>query len=152
MNSNHAEVLNLIGKLATATGERDDKLFAICSLIKEGLKGYDWVGIYVANPKKRTLRLGPYVGAPTEHVSIPYGKGICGQVAESQETLIVPDVGAQENYLACSINVKSEIVVPIFKDCKFVAQLDVDSHLPDNFTKEDKTFLESVGIVLAPLF
>jgi GAF domain-containing protein len=96
------------------------------------------------------LHLGPYAGDETEHTKIPYGKGICGQVAESHETFMVPDVRAQDNYIACSMKVKSEIVVPIMKAGKFVAQLDIDSHTANAFTDEDRAFLEAV--CLAKLF
>ena len=74
---------------------------------------YNWVGFYFANHEAKTLHLGPYVGAETDHTVIPFGKGICGQVAESNANFVVPDVAAQDNYIACSFTVKSEIVVPL---------------------------------------
>jgi GAF domain-containing protein len=70
---------------------------------------------YFANQESKTLHLGPYVGAETDHTVIPFGKGICGQVAVSNENFVVPDVAAQDNYIACSFTVKSEIVVPLCK-------------------------------------
>ena len=97
-----------------------------------------------ANSDKKELHLGPYVGEPTDHTVIPFGKGICGQVAVSNENFVVPDVAAQDNYIACNITVKAEIVVPIFKDGKNVGQIDIDSNTPDPFTEKDERFLEFV--------
>ena len=88
------------------------------------------------------MKLGPYVGAKTDHTIIPYGKGICGQVAVSNETFIVPDVKLQDNYLSCSIDTKAEIVVPIFKNGENIGQIDIDSHTIDPFTKEDLELLK----------
>ena len=98
------------------------------------------------------LELGQFAGDPTEHVKIDYGQGICGQAAESLDTIVVQDVGQQNNYLSCSPNVKSEIVVPIIKKGKFVAQLDIDSHAVNPFKEEDSEFLEELCKMLAPLF
>ena len=77
----------------------------------------------------------------TDHIIIPFGKGICGQVAVSGETFVVPDVHAQDNYLSCSIDTKAEIVVPIFKNGENIGQIDIDSHSIDPFTKEDEELL-----------
>lgn len=89
---------------------------------------YNWTGFYFMNDEKQQLEIGPYVGAYTDHTVIPYGRGICGQVAMSGKTFEVPDVHAQDNYLACSLATKSEIVVPIYKGENLVAQIDIDSH------------------------
>ena len=99
---------------------------------------------YFRNGNKEELLLGPYVGAPTDHTVIPFGKGICGQVAVSNQNFVVPDVTAQDNYIACSITVKAEIVVPIFVNGENIGQIDIDSNTPDPFTKEDERFLEFV--------
>jgi len=88
--------------------------------------------------------LGPYVGAPTDHTIIPFGKGICGQVALSNKNFVVPDVSAQDNYIACSITVKAEIVIPIFVNGENIGQIDIDSNTPDPFTQDDERFLEFV--------
>jgi len=103
---------------------------------------FNWTGFYFKNGDKDELKLGPYVGAPTDHTIIPYGKGICGQVAVSNETFVVPDVNEESNYLSCSIDTKAEIVVPIFKDGKNIGQIDIDSHTIDPFTAEDRELLE----------
>ena len=122
-----------------------EKLQAICDLLKAEVDYYDWVGFYFKNGDKEELKLGPYAGAPTDHTTIPFGKGICGQVAVSNENFVVPDVQAQDNYIACSISVKSEIVVPLFKDGKNIGQIDIDSNTPDPFSEEDERFLEYVN-------
>lgn len=132
--------------------ERDEILFAICELLNKEVPYYNWVGFYFANHETKTLHLGPYVGAPTDHTVIPFGKGICGQVAESNANFVVPDVKAQDNYIACSLTVKSEIVVPLFVEGKNIGQIDIDSHEIDPFSEADERFLEFVNQEIASLF
>ena len=131
---------------------REEKLLKICQMLQDSINYYNWVGFYFANLEAKTLHLGPYVGAPTEHTVIPFGKGICGQVAVSNENFVVPDVTAQENYIACSFTVKSEIVVPLFVNGKNIGQIDIDSHVLDPFTEADELFLEFVNQQVATLF
>ena len=131
---------------------REEKLLKICQMLQDSINYYNWVGFYFANPEAKTLHLGPYVGAPTEHTVIPFGKGICGQVAVSNENFVVPDVTAQDNYIACSFTVKSEIVVPLFVNGKNIGQIDIDSHVLDPFTAADELFLEFVNQQVATLF
>lgn len=132
--------------------DNDDKLKEVCELLYDSVVYYDWVGFYFAKEETRTLHLGPYVGEPTEHTVIPFGKGICGQVAVSNETFVVDDVLAQDNYIACSITVKSEIVVPLFVNGENIGQIDIDSHKKNAFTNEDKIFLEALNIEVSKLF
>lgn len=122
----------------------ENRLYDICKLLEANVDYYNWVGFYFRNGDKEELKLGPYVGAPTDHTIIPFGKGICGQVAVSNQNFVVPDVQAQDNYIACSINVKSEIVIPIFVNDKNIGQIDIDSNTPDPFTEADERFLEFV--------
>ncbi|MFD2551942.1 GAF domain-containing protein [Bizionia sediminis] len=122
----------------------DARLLAICSLLEKEIAYYNWVGFYFKNGDKDELKLGPYVGAPTDHTIIPFGKGICGQVAVSNKNFVVPDVSAQDNYIACSIHVKAEIVIPIFVNNQNIGQIDIDSNTADPFTQADETFLEFV--------
>nr|WP_321231691.1 GAF domain-containing protein [uncultured Psychroserpens sp.] len=122
----------------------DDRLLSICQLLENHVEYYNWVGFYFKNGDKNELKLGPYVGEPTDHIIIPFGKGICGQVAVSNENFVVPDVSAQDNYIACSITVKAEIVIPIFVNGENIGQIDIDSNTPDPFTLEDEHFLEFV--------
>lgn len=130
--------------------KQEDSVQKVMDWMQKNLTGYNWVGIYVMDHKTKTLHLGPYAGAPTDHKEIPFGKGICGQVAVSGKTHITGDVSAEANYIACSIETKSEIVVPIYRDNQLVAQIDIDSHLPDAFDEVDEIFLSEVNLLLAP--
>ncbi len=131
---------------------RDEKLLKICESLEQNIEHYTWVGFYFANHETQTLHLGPYVGAPTDHTEIPFGKGICGQVAVSNTNFVVPDVAAQDNYIACSFTVKSEIVVPLFVDGKNIGQIDIDSNVLDPFSEKDERFLEFVNEQVATLY
>ncbi len=122
----------------------DERLLHICELLEANVAHYNWVGFYFKNGDKLELKLGPYVGEPTDHTIIPFGQGICGQVAVSNQNFVVPDVSAQDNYIACSITVKSEIVIPIFVNGENIGQIDIDSNTADPFTEEDERFLEYV--------
>jgi len=127
------------------------RLQQICDLLRENISYYDWVGFYFKNGTKDELKLGPYSGEPTDHTIIPFGKGICGQVALSNENFVVPDVKAQDNYIACSINVKAEIVVPLFVNGENIGQIDIDSNTADPFNKDDEEFLEFVNKEVAKI-
>ncbi|PWI29377.1 histidine kinase [Flavobacteriaceae bacterium LYZ1037] len=122
----------------------DERLKNICELLESEVPHYNWVGFYFKNGDKNELKLGPYVGEPTDHTIIPFGKGICGQVAVSNTNFVVPDVAAQDNYIACSITVKAEIVIPIFVNGENIGQIDIDSNTPDPFDETDERFLEFV--------
>ncbi|SMP33374.1 GAF domain-containing protein [Chryseobacterium profundimaris] len=132
----------LLSILESPKHNTEEKLEKVCHLLDQEISYFNWTGFYFKNGDKDELKLGPYVGAPTDHTIIPYGKGICGQVAVSNETFVVPDVNEESNYLSCSIDTKAEIVVPIFKDGKNIGQIDIDSHTIDPFTEEDKELLE----------
>jgi L-methionine (R)-S-oxide reductase len=144
------QLLTKIEKLIAGEMPPYDKLMSICDMLKELVPHYDWVGFYlVDNEQDRELVLGPYVGDPTEHTRIPFGAGICGQAAEREDLFVVQDVSAESNYLSCSMNVKSEIVVPVFKKGKLVGELDIDSHMTGPFTEADSTFLKRVAEIAA---
>ncbi len=147
---NFDEVYQKIAALVKSNPE--DLLFRICELLKQEVYHYDWVGFYILDQKKNELVLGPFVGKPTQHTNIAVGKGICGQVAESGQTMVVQDVTQVENYISCGLEVQSEIVVPVLKNGKFVAELDIDSHSPAPFTKEDNEFLAKVCDLLTDCF
>ncbi len=139
-------LLKRIGELVSSPGPVSEKLHAICDMLKSMVPEYDWVGFYLVDREnKRELVLGPYVGDATDHVRIPFGQGICGQAAEREETFVVDDVSKESNYLSCSINVKSEIVVPILKEGEIIGELDIDSHKLSAFTDEDESFLAKVA-------
>jgi len=143
------KVIDIISNLTIL---RDEKLLKICELLKDSISYYNWVGFYFRNGNKEELILGPYVGAATDHTVIPFGKGICGQVAVSNQNFVVPDVAAQDNYISCSFTVKSEIVVPLFVNGENIGQIDIDSHVLDPFTEADERFLEFVNQEIAKLY
>ena len=131
----------------------DAKLLGICTLLRDRVSYYDWVGFYrVGERSDKELVLGPYVGEPTEDVRIPFGCGVCGRAAERKETFVVQDVSQETNYLSCSSKVKSEIVAPIFKGGEIVGELDIDSHTVSPFTDDDREFLEKVCEIVSELF
>ena len=94
-------------KIISTKKSTDSKLQSICDILYK-IKNYDWVGFYFKNGNKNELKLGPFSGEATDHEIIPFGKGICGQVAVSNENFVVPDVSVQDNYIACNISVKSD--------------------------------------------
>jgi GAF domain-containing protein len=100
----------------------------------------------------KTLHLVAYVGAETDRTVIPLGKGICGQMAVSNNNFVVPDVAAQDNYIACSFTVKSEIVVPLFVKGENIGQIDIESHILSPYTEDDERFLEFVNSEIATFF
>jgi L-methionine (R)-S-oxide reductase len=117
--------------------------------IAERLPDYNWVGFYMLDPDdENILVLGPYRGAPTEHVRIPVTEGICGAAVAQGETVIVEDVSADPRYLACSLDTKSEIVVPIRAKGKIIGEIDIDSHALNAFGADDRRFLEKCAEVL----
>lgn len=136
-----------------SSGTRDEKLLAICELLDSKVSVFDWTGFYLASEEEENmLILGPYIGEPTDHVKIPFGRGICGQVAETLETFVVQDVSLEGNYLSCSVDVKSEIVVPIMKDEKFVGELDIDSHTKHAISDELTALCEEICNELPRIF
>ncbi len=147
-----AIVLNKVSDILEQNNTLKDKLKSVCVYLKETIAHYDWVGFYFANHQNKTLYLGPYAGDTTDHTQIPFGKGICGQVAESNETFLVEDVHAQDNYIACSIHVKSEIVVPLFLGQDNIGQIDIDSHTPNAFTEDDEHLLKAVNMMISEVF
>jgi GAF domain-containing protein len=121
-----------------------EKLQAICDALESEISYYDWVGFYFKNGDKNELKLAQFTGEETEHTIIPFGKGICGQVAVSNKNFVVQDVSEQENYISCGWKVKSEIVIPIFINGKNIGQIDIDSHSANVFTDKDEKLLEYV--------
>ena len=141
---NFNELKPKISDLVSNSSSPDTTLKDVCELLKSSITYYDWVGFYFKNGEKEELKIGPYAGATTDHEIIPFGKGICGQVAVSNENFVVPDVNSQDNYIGCSLNVKSEIVIPLFVNNINIGQIDIDSNTIDPFTQEDERFLEFV--------
>ncbi len=133
-----------IDKIFQNKTSKEEILQQICNLLKEKINHYDWVGFYFRNGNKNELKLAQFAGKPTEHTVIPFGKGICGQVAVSNENFVVQDVSEQDNYISCGIEVKSEIVVPVFVNGENIGQIDIDSHSKSPFTSEDEKLLEYI--------
>lgn len=127
----------------------ENKLQSICDFLEAQISYYDWVGFYFKNGDKEELKLAQYTGEPTDHIIIPFGKGICGQVAVSNENFIVQDVTDQDNYISCGWKVKSEIVIPIFVKGENIGQIDIDSHTANIFTKKDEELLEFTCLKVA---
>jgi GAF domain-containing protein len=145
------DLRDTIEKLLLGPGEKKEKLRTVCELLSEKIEYYDWVGFYLTNGNKRELILGPYVGEVTEHTKIRFGEGICGLAAEKERTIIVQDVSRETNYLSCAPEVKSELVVPIFRSGKVIGEIDIDSHLLSPFSWEDRDFLEYLGSIMVDM-
>ena len=146
---------SLTGRIAGIVGGQgapEAKLESVCKILKDEVAHYDWVGFYLVDPEKPDeLVLGPFAGEPTEHTRIPFGKGICGQAAARGEVFVVQDVTKESNYLSCSPVVRSEIVLPIFREGELIGELDIDSHTPGPFTDEDAPFLENICGMVAKI-
>ena len=136
-------------EIKKSVSDSSDVLQNIVNYLCDTFDHYNWVGIYLV--KGDNLFLGPWVGPEaTEHTKIPIGQGVCGSAAETGSTEIVDDVNQDNRYLACFVNTKSEIVVPIYKNEIVVGEIDIDSDKIGAFTKEDKIFLEKVAEMISP--
>ena len=142
---NDLEILRVIGSIHAPDG--NSLLTQVVELLHRERPHYHWVGIYLLQDKD--LVLGPYVGKATSHVRIPLNQGICGAAASTGQTLIVDDVNADPRYLACSLETRSEIVVPIKRDGYVLGEIDIDSDQPAAFTATDADLLEAVASLLA---
>jgi GAF domain-containing protein len=140
----------LTRRVARAIGDAPDAIAALSAtvtLLKRERPGYTWVGVYLLVGNE--LVLGPYEGKPSPHMRIPLGRGICGAAAADKATIIVDDVNTDPRYLACSVDTRSEIVVPIMKGDEVLGEIDVDSDLPAAFGDRDRVTLEAVAARLA---
>jgi GAF domain-containing protein len=111
--------------------------------------GFFWVGFYVV--KDNSLVLGPFQG-PVACTRIRYGRGVCGTAWQCKETVIVPDVDAFPGHIACNSDSKSEIVIPVLRDDKVLAVLDIDSDMADAFDETDALHLEKMTRLIAHTF
>jgi L-methionine (R)-S-oxide reductase len=133
--------------IAQAALTVEDLMTSIVGRLQQYLPHYNWVGFYMIEKSAESgvdpvLVLGPYVGAPTTHTRIPLNQGICGAAVTSGNTVVVDDVQSDPRYLACSIETKSEIVVPVRVKGEIVGELDIDSHESAAFSEEDRAFCE----------
>jgi L-methionine (R)-S-oxide reductase len=138
------EVRNEISELAQAEPTAQDLMQKMVKLLRKQMLKYNWVGFYMLEPGAQPpmLVLGAFEGAMTPHTRIPLNQGICGAAASSGRTVVVDDVSKDPRYLACSLETKSEIVVPIFVRGKVVGELDIDSHFPAAFTAEHQSLVQ----------
>jgi N-acetyltransferase len=142
------KVLDSIRHLVDASPDAQALMAATVELLRRERPHYNWVGIYLL-ASANELVLGPYVGKPTPHIRIPLNQGICGAAAATGETVIVDDVNADPRYLACSLETRSEIVVPIRRDGRVLGEIDIDSDTPAAFSDADRSLLEQVAALLA---
>ncbi len=146
----YAEIEALCMQIICSAISVQEKMQLLCELLDKELMHYNWTGFYMADIEKKLLHLGPYIGEATDHTTIPFGKGICGQAAETEKTFLIDDVSAESNYISCNIFVKSEIVVPIISEGVVLGQIDIDSNTASAFKQEDQDLLENICKALAP--
>lgn len=138
-----------IDALARTSSTGQELMDRICRKLNERMLKYNWVGFYMIDASdKELLVLGPYIGAMTPHTKIRLNQGICGAAASQGTTVVVDDVSKDSRYLACSIETKSEIVVPVFVKNKVVGELDIDSHFLAAFGPEDRDLTEHCARVV----
>jgi GAF domain-containing protein len=148
MTDRHRNALDAVRGALAAEPDAQRAMESTVLLLSKHLPDYTWAGIYLLNGNE--LCLGPFVGRPSPHTRIPLGRGICGAAAAEKATIIVDDVNADPRYLACSIDTRSEIVVPILLNGEVLGELDIDSDRPAAFTADDRELLEKVAALLAP--
>jgi L-methionine (R)-S-oxide reductase len=138
------EVRSEIEALAATKPSAKALMQEVCKLLHERMLKYNWVGFYMLEPgaDPPVLVLETFLGAMTPHTRIPLNQGICGAAASSGRTIVVDDVSKDPRYLACSLETKSEIVVPIFVKETVIGELDIDSHFPAAFGAEDQKLVQ----------
>lgn len=141
-----AAALERVREAVLKSGGRDEALRGVVRALSESMPGYTWTGIYLLEGD--ALVLHNQIGLPTQHERIPIGQGICGLAARQRRTVVVPDVGKDPRYLACSLSTRSEIVVPIVRGGEVLGEIDVDSDDPDAFDEEDRRLLEEAARLL----
>jgi putative methionine-R-sulfoxide reductase with GAF domain len=144
------DIASIVGRIVETAPNAGKALDAVVELLHHRVDHYSWVGIYLMDGPDE-LVLGPYRGKPSPHTRIPLNQGICGAAASQKATVIVPDVNADARYLACSLETKSEIVVPIMHRGRCLGEIDIDSDQPDAFGADDQELLENIAARLAPM-
>ena len=144
----HSEIVAAARDLAAAAPTAQDLMQSVVRLLAAERPYYSWTGFYLMEGAD-ALVLGPYHGKPSPHTRIPLNQGICGAAASTGSTLIVDDVNADPRYLACSLETRSEIVVPIKRDGQVLGEIDIDSDRPAAFTDDDRRLLEDIAGIVA---
>lgn len=137
-----SEVLKQLDELGVSALNSDQLMRGIVRILQSRMLKYNWVGFYMLDSSSPVLVLGPFEGAMTPHTRIPLNQGICGAAASTGKTVVVDDVSKDPRYLACSLETKSEIVVPLFASGRVVGELDIDSHFPAAFGQDDRDLVE----------
>ena len=143
----HDDTLTAVRDALARPQDSTAALAATVAALKARMPDYSWGGVYLLQGNE--LVLGPFEGKPSPHSRIPLGRGICGAAAAEKATIIVDDVNADPRYLACSVDTRSEIVVPITRDGEVLGEIDVDSDRPAAFGAADRRLLEAVAELLA---
>lgn len=141
------EIVARVEHMIKSDAPLDEVLQFTVRTLKEERGNYDWAGIYLLEGD--TLVLHNYIGKPTEHTRIPVGVGVCGVAVAEGANQIVGDVTRLENYLACSVGTRSEIVVLIRRGSAILGQIDIDSDLENAFGQEDEALLARVADLLS---
>jgi L-methionine (R)-S-oxide reductase len=144
------EITSQIERAVMSDLSRDEALREAVRILKQERELYNWVGIYLLEGD--TLVLHNYIGKPTEHARIPVGRGVCGAAVAERANKIIADVTAIDNYLACSLETRAEIVVLIRRGDEIFGQIDIDSDMADAFTGEDESMLSEAADLLARRF
>ena len=145
--SSHDDVLATIRQQIANEPDATRAMTLAVGTLKKTMPDYSWVGVYLLDGNE--LVLGPFEGRPSPHTHIPLGRGICGAAAAEKATIIVDDVNADPRYLACSVETRSEIVVPIMKGADVLGEIDIDSDQLAAFDANDQRLLEAVAALLA---
>jgi L-methionine (R)-S-oxide reductase len=144
------DVLSSVRLAVDQASSYTDAMAQAVNVLKEQMPDYSWVGIYLMDGQD--LVLGPFRGKPSPHTRIPLNQGICGAAASTKETIIVDDVDADPRYLACSLETRSEIVVPIMRGAEVLGEIDIDSDKKAAFGAADRELLEAVAALLSEKF
>jgi GAF domain-containing protein len=144
------EIVSRVEQMVDSDAPRDEVLREAVRILKQERDHYNWVGIYLLEGD--TLVLHNYVGKPTEHTRIPVGEGVCGTAVAERANQVVGDVTKLDNYLACSLETRAEIVVLIRRGSEIFGQIDIDSDSEDVFTDEDESLLSRAADLIARRF
>jgi GAF domain-containing protein len=147
MATTYSDVLASVKAAIERSPSYTDAMLQAVNVLKDKMTDYTWVGIYTLDGQH--LNLGPFRGKPSPHTRIPLNQGICGAAARTKATIVVDDVDADPRYLACSLETRSEIVVPILRGSEVLGEIDIDSDKKAAFGPADRDLLEGVAALLA---